>query len=148
MKVILLKDVPKVGKKFEIKSIANGYAQNYLIPNKLAEIATKEAEARITLACSLNEEKTKIVETELIEKLEKLKDTTITIKEKANDKGVLFAGIHQDSLVSHIKTNLNLDIDPSYITLIEPLKTIGEHTVEILVGKKKISLKIIIEGEK
>ena len=127
MKVILLKDTPKIGKKFEIKNVSNGYAQNYLIPNKLAEIATKETEARIALAKSLHDEKTKATEAELLKKLKGIKDAVITIEEKANDKGVLFAGIRGDELVSHIKKELDLDISPEHIVLKEPIKEIGEH---------------------
>ena len=145
MKVILLKDVPKIGRKFEIKNVSDGYAQNYLIPNKLAEIATKQAESRVALAKSLNEEKTKEQEVELLKKLKDIKDIVVTIKEKANDKGVLFAGIRNTDLVFYIKKELDLDIDPNYIALEEPIKEIGEHTVEIIVQDKKTSLKIIIE---
>ena len=145
MKVILLKDTPKIGKKFEIKNVSNGYAQNYLIPNKLAEIATKETEARIALAKSLHDEKTKATEAELLKKLKGIKDAVITIEEKANDKGVLFAGIRGDELVSHIKKELDLDISPEHIVLKEPIKEIGEHMVEIIVQDKKTSLKVIVE---
>jgi len=148
MKIILLKDVPKVGKKFEIKNVSDGYAQNYLIPSKLAEIATKDTEERVKLARSLHEEKTKSTETELVKKLESLKNTTITIKEKANKKGILFAGIHKNTLASHIKTSLDLDIDPNYIILVEPLKQVGEYTIKILVGEKTIPIQVIIEQEK
>ena len=148
MKVILLKDTPKIGKKFEIKNVSNGYAQNYLIPNKLAEIATKEAEARIALAKSLHDEKTKVTEVELLKKLKDFKNAVITIEEKANDKGILFAGIHNDELVSHIKKELDLDISPEHIVLKEPIKEVGEHTVEIIVQDKKISLKVVVEKTK
>ena len=46
MKIILLQDVPKVGKKWEVKNVADGFAQNALIPKKLAEVATPSALAR------------------------------------------------------------------------------------------------------
>ncbi len=148
MKVILLKDTPKIGKKFEIKNVSNGYAQNYLIPNKLAEIATKETEARIALAKSLHDEKTKATEAEILKKLKDIKDAVITIEEKANDKGVLFAGIHNDELVSHIKKELDLEISPEHIVMKEPIKEVGEHTIEIIVQDKKTSLKVIVEKAK
>ena len=74
-----------------------------------------------------------------------IKDAVITIEEKANDKGVLFAGIRGDELVSHIKKELDLDISPEHIVLKEPIKEIGEHMVEIIVQDKKTSLKVIVE---
>ena len=148
MKVILLKDVPKIGNKFDIKNVSNGYAQNYLIPNKLAEIATKATEARINLARSLQEEKRKETEAELLKKLKDIKDAVITIKGKANDKGVLFAGIRNTDLVSHIKKDLGLDLNTDYIVLEEPLKEVGEHSVQIIIQDKKASLKVIVEEDK
>lgn len=145
MKVILLKDVPKTGKKFEIKNVSNGYAQNYLIPNKLAEVATKETEARIAFAKSVHDEKIKESEAELLKKLKDIKDAVITIKGKANDKGILFAGIHNDELVSHIAKELDLGISPEHIKMKEPIKEVGKHTIEIIVQDKKTSIKVIVE---
>lgn len=145
MKVILLKDVLKTGKKFEIKNVSNGYAQNYLIPNKLAEIATKEAEARIALAKSLNDEKIRESETELLKKLKDIKDAVLTIEGKANDKGILFAGIHKDELVSHVAKELDLGISPEHIVMKEPIKEVGEHTIQIIVQDKKTSIKVVVE---
>ncbi len=148
MKVILLKDISKIGKKFEIKNVSDGYAQNYLIPNKLAEIATKETESRVALAKSLHDEKIKEGEAELLKKLKDIKDKIITIKGKANDKGVLFAGIHNNEIASHVKKEFDLAISPEHIVMDEPIKELGEHTIEIVVQDKKTSLKVIIEKEK
>jgi len=148
MKVILLKDTPKIGKKFEIKNVSDGYAQNYLIPNKLAEVATKETEARIALAKALYNEKIKETEAELLKKLKEIKDAVITIKGKANEKGVLFAGIHNEDLLSYIKKEFDLGLSPEHIVTKEPIKEIGEHTVDILVQDKKTSIKVIVEKEK
>ena len=83
MKVILLKDVTKVGRQHESKDVAPGFARNFLFPNKLAEIATEKALARLELTRSLHEEKIKIVEADLIKELDKIKGSTITIREKA-----------------------------------------------------------------
>jgi len=148
MKVILLKDTPKIGKKFEIKNVSDGYAQNYLIPNKLAEIATKEAESRIALAKSLCNEKIKETEAELLKKLKEIKDAVVTIKGKANEKGVLFAGIHNEDLISYLKKEFDLELSPEHIVSKEPIKEVGEHIVNILVQDKKTSIKVVVETEK
>ena len=61
---------------------------------------------------------------------------------------MLFAGIHNDELVSHIKKELDLEISPEHIVMKEPIKEVGEHTIEIIVQDKKTSLKVIVEKAK
>jgi large subunit ribosomal protein L9 len=148
MKVILLKDIPKVGKKFESKEVTAGYARNFLLPQGLAEVATDKTLAKIKLQRSLHEEKVKIQEEKLAEKLANIKDAVITLKEKANEKGHLFAGIHADELVSHIKDELGLDVVASHIKLEQPIKEIGEHEVALEVQGKTALFKVVVEEDK
>jgi large subunit ribosomal protein L9 len=83
MKVILLADVPKLGQKYETKSVAPGYARNYLIPHGLAEIATDGSLAKIDMLRSLHEEKKREQEARLMTEIEKIAGKTITIQEKS-----------------------------------------------------------------
>ena len=148
MKVILLKDVAKVGKQYESKNVAPGYARNFLLPNKLAEIATEKALARLELVKSLHEEKTKETEALLIKELNKIKDATITLEEKANKKGHLFAGIHAEKLLEHIKSKLGLELYVEHIKLEKPIKELGKYTVEIHIQDKSAQLSVVVEEDK
>ncbi len=137
MKIILLKDVAKVGRKYDVKEVADGYALNLLIPRGLAQVATKDAVSKVEKLKSNDLTDKKIQEELLLKNLEVIKSLTIELKEKANDKGHLFAGVTKERIRDEIlkATRLNLDMDS--IVLEKPLKIIGEHKVGIdVVGKK------------
>ncbi len=130
MKVILLQNIKGLGDKFEIKQVKDGYARNFLIPRQLAKIATeqiiKELEAK-KLAWEKEEK-------EIKNKLEALaKDLTnqeFHFKVKTGKSGEVFGSISKDDIKKAILNQIpNDDID---VNLERPLKTLGEHKVEIV----------------
>lgn len=145
MKVIFLKDVPKKGKKYEIKDISDGYALNFLIPNRLAEAATKDAIKKVKMIQSQDMAVRKVREDLLIKSLQKISESSVTISGKANEKGHLFAGIHTAEIVAEVKKSLHLDLDPEFIVLPKPIKEVGECAVSIKVQDKSATLKVIIK---
>ena len=147
MKVIFLQDVKGKGKKGEIKDVASGYAYNYLIPNKLAIIATttnmKEAEA-----FQESSDKRKEQEHEQAKELAvKLADTTITIKTKAGEGGKLFGAITSKQIGDALAEE-KIKIDRRKIILDEPIKSIGTTVVQIKIHPEvTATLKIKVEEE-
>jgi len=147
MRVILLKDVPKIGKKGDIKNISDGYARNFLIPNKLAGPATessiREAETKIIKA-----QKNKEKELNAIKSIfEKFKDFQLTIQEKASEAGHLFAGVDEKRIASELKKRGINNIDPKNIKLSSPIKDLGEHDVEIKKEGERGLIKLIIKAD-
>lgn len=147
MKVILLKDVPKIGKKYDIKNVADGYALNLLIPKKLAIPGTNEAIKNIELIKSKDEGEKKVQEELLAKSLKELEKASIVIIEKANEKGHLFAGIHKEELAKEIEKQTRVNVSPSFIDLEHPIKEIGEHTVVINALGKKASVNITVQAK-
>ncbi len=145
MKVILLKDVTNIGKKYDIKDISSGHAQNFLIPNGLAIIATPQAIKRAQVEIAKIEGERKVMEDLIAKNIKDLDEATIRISSKANDKGHLFAGIHKDELVSEIKKQTELDLAPEFIELEHPIKQLGEYTVAVKKGNHNAKLKVIVE---
>ena len=86
MKIILLKDVPKVGKRYETKEISDGYALNLLIPKGLAVAATSDMVKKFELERSRDEGERKIRQELLLKNLKELEGVTVTMTEKANEK--------------------------------------------------------------
>ena len=148
MKIILLKDVPKVGRKFEIKDVSEGYATNMLFPKGLAMIATPQAVQKIQLETSKNESEKKIQGDLLLKNLESLKELQLTMTEKANEKGHLFAGVTKEMILAEIFKKVRLNIDPDSVIFEKPIKTVGEHTITIHAAGKKVEFIVTIEGGK
>lgn len=137
MKVILLKHVPKTGKRYDIINVADGFALNSLFPKGLAERATAGAIKRVE-ELRAGEDALRVVnETLLLKNLKELNDVKITIAGKANDKGHFFAGIHKEEILSALKEQKQIDMDASHIVLDKALKEIGEHKVDVKVQDKE-----------
>jgi len=146
MKVIFLKDVPKVGKKYEVKNVSDGYAVNFLIPRGFVELASDNAIKRVELLKSQEDTQKKIAEDLILKNIKSLDGVTIEMEEKANDKGNLFAGIHINALVPEIEKQTNLTILPEHILLDKPIKNIGEHEVEVKIQDKSVKFKVLVKS--
>jgi len=147
MEVILLNDVPKLGHKFEVKRVSPGYARNYLLPHKLVEPSTTQALKRL-------ENLKKRHEAELAEKLagfekalKKLENKTISIVAKANDNGHLFESLNQVSIKEAIKAQVEVDVEPAWITIKNPIKEVGKHKVVLSSGDKKGELELEVKPQ-
>ena len=144
MKVILLEDVKKQGKKGQIITVKDGYG-NYLITNKLAVLETKGSKK------VLEEQKEKAKEEELnnlkaCEELKKeLEKLTLTFKVKTGKDGKVFGSISSKQIVSKLKEK-NIDIDKRKININDTINTLGTTIVEINLHKEVVAkLKIKLE---
>lgn len=145
MKIILLKDIPKVGKRYETKNISDGYAINMLIPKGLAVAATADVAKRIELEKARDEGEKKIHQELLLKNLSELNGVTVVMTEKANDKGHLFAAVHKPEVVAAIQAQTRLQIDPQYIVLDKPIKELGAHEIEVKANNKSIKFNLEIK---
>ena len=145
MKIILLKDVPKLGKKFDIKTASDGYALNLLIPQGLAIIATVDAVKRVEAEKKQEDAKKKIHEELLAENLKGLNETVLTIVAKANPKGHLFAGLHAEAIATELQKQTRLQVDASFIQIKNPIKEVGEHMILVTAAGKSAKFKLIVE---
>ncbi len=148
MKIILMKDVPNLGHKYEVKNVAEGHALNFLFPAGLAEIATKKALERLEVKQKQAGDEKKVRDDLLMKNLNSLASTRIEITEKANEKGHLFAGIHKPEIIKAIKKQTELDVDAEHIDLEHPIKEIGEYDIKIKVQDKDTTFKLIVTAFK
>ncbi len=144
MKVILLKDVPKLGQRFEVKEVKSGHALNFLIPNGDAMPATKAALNQAEVLKAKAEGERKLREDLISKNLSDLEAVILRITEKVNDKGHLFAGLHREVIVSELEKQTGLQISPEFIQLEHPIKEAGEHVISVKAGNKTAKLKIVI----
>lgn len=130
MKVILLKDDKKLGKKGDVIEASDGYARNYLLPKKIAELAT-DANLHILNAKKAIERKEKLAEIEAAQKLAAdLKDKVIKIESKSGDNGKLFGAITNKDVATLIEKNFNVKIDKKKIVM-ETIKIAGTYNIEV-----------------
>ncbi len=148
MKVILLKDVKKIGRKMDVKDVADGLALNRLIPMGLALQATA---GNIKMVEEKNKNSltdTKMIQEATAKALAGLKDGRLVIEGKTNEKGHLFAGVHKEQVIAEFKKVSGLEISEESMDLEKPIKEIGEHKLKISVGDKNLELVVEIKGTK
>ncbi|MEK7128172.1 MAG: 50S ribosomal protein L9 [Patescibacteria group bacterium] len=146
MRIIFLQDVSRVGKKYDIKEVNDGYAVNFLLPRKLAEAVTPKAISELEKRKKSIEIEREVQESLLLKNLEEIKDKTIIIKGKANEQGHLFAQIHKKEIVEAMKSQNHADIGEEFIVFEKPIKEKGEHEISIAIKDKKSSFRLIVEG--
>lgn len=144
MKVVLLQDVAKIGKKYEAKNVADGYALNFLIPHKMAKLATANVLKDLELIKAKDKEREEAEKSELIKNIKELKDSIVNMEVKANREGSLFAGIDKEDIITAIKDQKALDISADNIILEKPIKTASEHKIKIQVGDETAEFKLNI----
>ena len=137
MKVILLKDVKGVGRKFEEREVSDGYANNFLMPRKLAVSLSGGGAAAVKMI-KLQEEKTREERMRILEEnIQKISGLALTVKLKANEQGHLFASLTGEKISQLLKTEKGIEIGSEYILLVKPIKDAGTSEIPVSVGEKK-----------
>ncbi len=148
MKIILTKDVKGVGRANEEVITKDGYALNYLIPNKLAIFSTpasiKEAEMRRKQVTDRSELDTAL----LTQNIVSLAETRVVILMKANEKGHLYDAVGGSEIVHAVKEQTHIDIPEDVIKLEKPIKELGTFDIPVSSGDAFGKFSIIIESDK
>lgn len=133
MKVILTKDVSKLGKSGEMKSVADGYATNFLIPQQLAVPAAGGAYRAWQHDVASREEKRKKEREEAEIAATRIGSTTLTMGVKVGDAGKLYGSIGAKEIAEALGRR-GIEVDRHKVDLDEPLKTLGTYKVAIKVA--------------
>ncbi len=148
MKVILKKDLKKLGKEGDLVEVADGYARNYLIPKGDVDEATPE---NVRILKRRKKEEAKLAEDKLEdaqEYAENLNNVNVVIKIKAGENGKLFGSVNTKDIAEALEKDHKIKIDKRKIELEDPLKNTGEHMVDVkLHPEVKGQVKVTIEGE-
>lgn len=146
MKVLLLKNVPKVGKKDEVVTVPDGYALNALLPKKLAVIATEQAIAAVrrTQQNKITEKK---IQHELLDKgIASLEGKAFVYKTKKNEKGSLFSKVTELDISKALFDQHRISIDPHLMAIREGHpKQIGTYIVDIKDGEYQSEFTVSVE---
>ena len=145
MKVILLEDVKKQGKKDQIIDVSDGYANNYLIKNGLAIAATQASKQRLEHELDIRKKEEDANIKKCQELAEELKNKEIIIKVKTGEQDKVFGTVSSKQICEELK-KMNYNIDKKKILLDHALDSLGTHIVTIELHKKvkgevKVTLK-------
>jgi large subunit ribosomal protein L9 len=148
MKVILLKDIENLGKKYEIKEVSDGYARNYLIPKKLAKVANEKNLKWLEKQKEKEEKKAEEELKKVQEAASAIDGQEVLIPVKVGENGQLFESINVQKIYEKLK-ELGFEIKKSQILLESPIKELGEFPVKIKFPHNlEAEIKIIVVEEK
>jgi large subunit ribosomal protein L9 len=131
MEVILLKDVPRLGRAGELHRVAPGYARNHLIPKGLAVFATEGAAKELEQQQQLEARREKQLETEAQALAEELEGLTLTIYAKTGEKQRLYGSVTSGDIAEALEKETGRIIDRRKIELEEPIRQLGIYSVPV-----------------
>ena len=148
MKVIFLQNVPNVARAGEIKEVSDGYGRNFLIPKKIAMLATPSATTAVEAQRRIIERSQAQIEAEMTELAQNLEGKEITLKAKTGASDRLFGSITSADIASELQNATGLVVDKKKIELAEPIRQLGSYEITIKLAKDTTSkIKVIVEKE-
>jgi large subunit ribosomal protein L9 len=148
MKLILNSDVKSLGRKGDVVDVAKGYARNYLLPKKLAIVATssnlkfaEKLQAKREIQAQANDELAESIKAALA-------DAKIVISQNTTDEGTLYAAVSEEQIVDAIETFSGFRLENEQVVAENQVKEIGLHTISVVLGpdtKFETTLEVIPE---
>ena len=147
MKVMLMKDVYNLGRAGEVKKVADGYARNFLIPQRLAVPASVGALRQIEKIQAAAAKQREMLNEEMSGVAEQIKALELTFKAKVGETGKLYGSITQQAIIDVVNEKINANLD-RHLLESEPLREVGEHMVRIRLTFDLVpEFKVIIESD-
>lgn len=148
MKIVLLKDVPNIGKAGTVKEISDGYAKNYLIPKKLAAPHGSAENHEVEAKLKAKEAKKAKEIAELTELAKELNGKSLDITSKSGSSGKLFGRITETDIAKAINSSLKISVDKRKISLAKPIRQTGQHEAVLRFGHGiSCTININVTGE-
>lgn len=144
----MLNDVEKIGKKFDVKEIKNGYARNFLIPKGLAKPATKEALEWLKVQKEIMEKKAEESLKVFQQTVSAIDGQEVIVSVKVGDEGQLFESVTTQKISERLK-EMGFDIKKNQLELDSPIKEVGEFSVKVKFEHNlEAEIRVIISEEK
>src|SRR5512147_2254062 len=147
MKVLLLKDVYKLGRAGDIKKVADGYGRNFLLPQKLAVLATPGALKQVEKIRSQAEVRRTELNSELKVLAEHINSITVVFSAKAGKTGKLYGSITTQDVANAIQEKTRYEVKKQQIDM-QPIRNLGEFTAHVRLTMDLVpEVKIIVHRE-
>ena len=148
MKVILLQEVKKLGKKGDVLEVAEGYARNFLLPRKLAAQATPDTMNQMQQQknATADRQKRQLEEARLM--AAQLGQIEVKVKAKAGEGGKLFGAVTTKDIADAAKLQHGIDLDRRKMEITEPIKNLGPSSVVMKIHPEVTAeIKVQVIGE-
>lgn len=148
MKVILLQEVKKLGKKGEIMEVAEGYARNFLLPKKLAAPATADTlnQLQQQKSAAADRQKRQLEEAKLL--AAQLGQIEVKVKAKAGEGGKLFGAVTTKDIADAAKIQHGVELDRRKMEITDPIKNFGQTSVVMKIHPEVTAeIKVQVIGE-
>lgn len=130
MQVILREDIDKLGNIGDLVKVADGYARNYLVPNKKAIEATPDNLNAMNHAKKMVSDRIRKIKKVATAEADQLRGLAVIIKAKTGEEGKLFGSVTSMDIADAVKAK-GVEIDKRKIVLDEPIKRLGDYTVSV-----------------
>jgi large subunit ribosomal protein L9 len=149
VRVILKREVAGLGRPGDVKDVADGYAQNFLLPRGLAIEATAGELKVLARARDAKRAKQDRAHADAEELAKRLSERTLIFRLKAGEQGKTFGSVTSKDVADALQREHKVDVDKTKVHLPEPLKSLGVHTVEIrLLTDVRANVTVAIEPER
>ena len=148
MEILLLQDIPGIGKQNDLLVVGDGFALNHLLPQRKALVATPTVRKRYADQIKKRAEE-KMSERQIqMNAAAALVGKSIQFTKKITKTGKLYAGINEEQIAEAMKTQLGFDIAPEKITLADHIKAVGTFPVSLRIGEATQTVNVIVTAEK
>lgn len=147
MRIVFIKDIPKIAKKNDIKDVADGYGR-FLVANGSAILATGSAVQKVEVDNKRNKELKEKTAAEFKDLIYKLRDITFVIEAKVSSGKHLFSGVRVEEIAAAVEKQSAIVLNPKMLKLAKPIKEVGEYTISVDQGTMHGELKIEIVASK
>ncbi len=149
MKVILLKDVAKIGRRFEVVTVPDGYALNKLLPFSMAKPATPENLKQLASTKNKQHEHQKHDDIVFADVLAKIDAVPITVEVEANSEGGMFQVLQAKAVSEAIARATGVSLSAEHVEIASPIKSVGAHSMMLTSGtlQKEITVTLIAKSK-
>ncbi len=147
MEVLLLTDIPGIGRRNDVLVVGNGYALNFLLPNRKALVVTPSVRKRYAEHIkqrALERESEKSLHGST---LDALKGKIVTVSRKATKTGKLYAAVSEKMIVDALGTQHSVAVNEQHVKIEKPIKSTGKHVVVVHLGDQSMSVTVEITAD-
>jgi large subunit ribosomal protein L9 len=147
VKLILTADVPHLGEKGTSVQVKDGYARNFLLPKKLAEPWSAQAESKLAEIQQRKDRQSQAAQVQASELIRSLDQLQLKFFKKITAKGNLYGSVKVDEIAQAIQQQTGISVSSQQIVLDAPIKQLGESSVEIQFENQQVAMvKVLVSS--